>query len=74
MMVHPSCLNRQGSIKAAWQAANSPGHLPLDPVEVQKRGSFGKGINPLPKGSKALPPLGYHHLWLAIPSHCLCLC
>jgi hypothetical protein len=34
MMVHLSYLNRQGSIKAAWQAANSLRHLFLDTVKV----------------------------------------
>jgi hypothetical protein len=66
MMVHPSCLNRQGSIKAAWQAANSLGRSRL--VKLFRE------LDPLPKRSKAIPSLGYHHLWLAIPSHFLCLC
>jgi len=34
MMEHLSCLNRQGSIKAAWQAANSPGHLPSPDLDL----------------------------------------
>lgn len=75
MMVHPSCLNRQGSIKAAWQAANSPGYLP----SRYRKGVVYHWPNPWPrtvpssaqsKLSKAMPSLGYHHLWLAIPSHC----
>ena len=133
MMEHLSCLNRQGSIEAAWQAASSPGHLPspdpivlpqgplaTDPLKAgvakfaipQRRywdlansregqtltcssclgrpmachwatvsggSAFGRpGAGLLRKVqkrvSKAVPSLGYHHLWLAIPSYCLCLC
>jgi len=62
MMVHLFCLNKQGIIKAAWEAANF----------LTKPSS---GICSLRgKGSKAILSLGYHHLWLAIPSYCLCLC
>ena len=114
MMVHPSWIAlryeiavRQGTIKAAWQAANSPGHrlstlprpLPPSPPGLRRQsllwpgdpaqtgGLFWKagGWPKTPRAGGAftwiknlgwvskVPSLGYHHLWLAIPSHYLCL-
>jgi hypothetical protein len=36
-------------------------------------GGFFEGVEVQKRVSKAVPSLGYHHLWLAIPSYCLCL-
>jgi hypothetical protein len=44
MMEHLSCLNRQGSIKAAWQAANSPRHLPSPDPIVLPQGWRSRGL------------------------------
>jgi hypothetical protein len=61
MMVHPSCLNRQGSIKAAWQAANSPGHYPSTLSRYRKGEVLAKELIHCQKGAKP-----YHHWAITI--------